>query len=201
MTAVAPALLLTCLLPSPLVELPSLPTDQLDAAAAALTDHLFTGLPATTRSAVLARYRDGLRRRGDLGPAVVALAQGRVGDQASACLLTVRLLASTHDDADVAARGVLSALRSSVLGCDGEVRAVQLPVGPGVLRLRRGLLRPGACAEPVEVPVAVLDVLAPVPGERAAVVLDLVCPTPDDLPRHAALAGAVAASVRVGRAA
>lgn len=189
-------LLLRCRLPEPLVELPETAEHEVDEVASRLADTLFAGLTDEVRAAVVDRYRAALRVRTATGTGVVAMVQARGPLGVTASMLTVRLVPSDHDDAQVAAAGLHRALHRA--GPSGaEVAIVALPAGPGVLRLRhRELLADGPDGQ-VEVPLALLELLVPLPGLRAMAVLDLVCPTPDDLPRHTALAGTVAASLRV----
>lgn len=196
MTASPAGLLLRCRLPEPLVELPEAAEHELDDVANSLADTLFTGLDDDVRAAVVDRYRAAVRLRTATGTGVVAMVQARGPLGVSASMLTVRLVPSDHDDAQVAAAGMVRLLHRA--GPSGaEVAPVALPVGPGVLRLRHRVLLADAPDGQAEVPLALLELFVPVPGLRAMVVLDLVCPTPDDLPRHTALAGTVAASLRV----
>lgn len=145
---------------------------------------------------MLERYRAALRLRQAQGTTVVALVQAHAPTGVTAPLLTLRLVASGHGDEQVAATGLLEIFRRT--GPAGaEVVELAVPAGPGVLRLRRRVLQVDSTAGPTELPIALLELLVPLPDLPAMLVLDLVCPAPDDLPRHAALAGTVAASARV----
>lgn len=187
---------LRCTLPEPLVELPEVLPERAGAVAEDLADRLFTGLPDDVRRMVIGRYAAALRLRAAQGPAIVAIVQASTPDGPTASLLTLRLVASEHADVEVAAAAMLEGFRRA--GPSGaQIELIWLPLGPGVARLRQRTLRGPGEGGTVDVPLATLELLVPLLGRRAMMVLDLICPTLHDLARHTALAGTVAASVTV----
>ncbi len=190
------ALVLRCPLPDPLVELPMCEPHDVPQVARRIADNVFGPLPDGIRVAVVSQYESALRCRARTGPSVVAIAQGRVGEAVSASLLTVRLVAAEHTDPQVGAARIVQALRrSSSTGT--EVAVLSLPSGPAAMRLRVRTLRVLTIAGDVTMPLGMLEVFIPLPGRPVMIAANMVCPTPDDLPRHTALAGAVVAGTRV----
>ena len=170
-------LLLRCPLPPPYVELPDCAPAEDAAVAEGLVDEVWRDPVEPVRAALVERYAAALRARRRLGTGVVALAQAQGPDGVSASTLAVQLVPSPHDDPEAAAAAVLAAVRAR--GGGGRAQVVAVPLGPAAVRLRER------------------RVVVPVPGRRVAVLLSAFCPTVDDLPRHAALAGAVLAGTTV----
>jgi hypothetical protein len=188
-------LLLRCPLPPPLVELPLCAPEQEAAVAEQVAEQVWSRLEGPARDAALARYAQALAARRTVGTAVVALAQAVGAAGTTASTLTVRLVASPHDDAEAAAAATV--LAAQARGGGGEVQVVGVPLGPAAVRLRRRSLQLTGAEGPVVLDVATLDAVVPLPGRPAAVVLAMFCPTVDDLPRHTGLAGEVLAGTTV----
>ena len=188
-------LLLRCPLPPPYVELPDCAPAEDAAVAEGLVDEVWRDPVEPVRAALVERYAAALRARRRLGTGVVALAQAQGPDGVSASTLAVQLVPSPHDDPEAAAAAVLAAVRAR--GGGGRAQVVAVPLGPAAVRLRERRVVVQDGGRPVEVPVGTLDAVVPVPGRRVAVLLSAFCPTVDDLPRHAALAGAVLAGTTV----
>lgn len=136
------------------------------------------------------RYRLVSAARRASGALLTALCAGLVDDAYSASLLTVHAVDLAYDDPQVAVTGI--GQRFLAEG-GADVMPFALPAGPAVARVRRRAVPAGEGG----VELGQVDIHIAVPGTQTLLVLELVCPTVASFGEHAALAGTVAASLRV----
>ena len=163
-----------------------------DAVAEQLVAALYPGVGGG-REELLERYRTAVGTLRAAGTLVAAVSSTPVDGQVSGSLLTVdvRPLAG-DDDPQVAAEGLLAVQRLRVPP-PVEVAHLDLPLGPAVLAVhsRTWVL------DELRVPYSLVELFLPVPPHAVLVVLALHCPVPAHVEHHAALAGSVAASIRL----
>lgn len=124
------------------------------------------------------------------GALLTAVCGGLLDGEYSASLLTVHAVELAYDDPQVAVTGIGQVFRAEG-PADADVIPLALPAGPAVGRVHAGA-DGAATAE-----VGQVDIHVAVPDADTLLVLELVCPTLGSFEAHAALAGTVAASLRV----